>query len=138
MPARVQNSTIGNEENQGVGLERETGVEPATLSLGKRIGRFVGACRHSQAVARIGASRSGELHSVSFGTRFCRSGAGPVLQGFLSVRDVAAQLRVSTATVYKLCAARELPHVRVLGAIRIAPDDLAAFVERLRRATSTG
>jgi hypothetical protein len=34
---------------------------------------------------------------------------------------------VSTATVYKLCAARELPHVRVLGAIRIAPDDLAAF-----------
>jgi len=29
--------------------------------------------------------------------------------------------------VYKLCAAGALPHVRVLGAIRIAPDDLAAF-----------
>jgi excisionase family DNA binding protein len=50
-----------------------------------------------------------------------------VLQGFLTVRDVAAQLCVSTATVYKLCAARQLPYVRVLGAIRIAPDDLAAF-----------
>jgi len=77
-----------------------------------------------------------QLHSVSFGTRFCSPFAAPVLQGFLSVRDVAAQLSVSTATPYKLCAARELPHVRVLGAIRIAPDDLAAFVERLRRATS--
>jgi len=34
MPARVQDSTIGTEENQGRGLERETGIEPATLSLG--------------------------------------------------------------------------------------------------------
>ncbi len=117
-------------------LERETGFEPATLSLGKRIGRFVGACRHSQVVTRIGDSRSGELHSVSFGARFCSPFAAPVLQGFLSVRDVATQLSVSTATVYKLCASRELPHVRVLGAIRIAPDDLATFVERLRRASS--
>ena len=33
-PGRVQNSTIRAEENQGLGLERETGVEPATLSLG--------------------------------------------------------------------------------------------------------
>jgi len=30
----VQNSTTGAEENQGLGLERETGIEPATLSLG--------------------------------------------------------------------------------------------------------
>jgi len=59
-----------------------------------------------------------------------------VLQGFLTVPDVAAQLSASTATFYKLCAAGALPHVRVLGAIRIAPDDLAAFVERLRRASS--
>src|SRR5207302_6985775 len=120
----------------GFGLERDTGVEPATLSLGKRIGRFVGACRHSQTLAMRGDSRSIDLHSVSFGTRFCSPFAAPVLQGFLSIRDVAAQLSVSTATVYKFCAARELPHVRVLGAIRIAPDELAAFVERLRRATS--
>ena len=60
-----------------------------------------------------------------------------MLQGFLTVRDVAAQLCVSTATVYKLCAAGELPHVRILGAIRIASDNLAAFVER-RRTTSAG
>jgi excisionase family DNA binding protein len=53
-----------------------------------------------------------------------------VLQGFLTVRDVAAQLCVSTATVYKLCAARELPYVRILGAIRIAVADLAAYLAR--------
>jgi len=45
----------------------------------------------------------------------------------LSVRDVAARLRVSTATVYALCASGSLPHARVGNAIRIAPGDLAAF-----------
>jgi len=53
-----------------------------------------------------------------------------VLQGLLSVRDVASRLNVSTATIYKLCAAGKLAHVRVLGAIRVAPVDLAAFIER--------
>jgi hypothetical protein len=33
-PSDVQNSTIATEKNQVFGLERETGVEPATLSLG--------------------------------------------------------------------------------------------------------
>jgi len=53
-----------------------------------------------------------------------------VLQGFLTVREVAARLSVSTATVYKLCAAGKLAHARVLGAIRVAPVNLAAFIER--------
>jgi excisionase family DNA binding protein len=53
-----------------------------------------------------------------------------VLQGLLTVRQVAEQLQVSTATVYKLCARRELPYVRVLGTIRVAPADLAAFIAR--------
>jgi len=53
-----------------------------------------------------------------------------MLQAFLTVGEVAARLRVSTATVYKLCARHELPHLRLLGAIRVAPADLAAFVER--------
>ncbi len=46
----------------------------------------------------------------------------------LSVRAVAAHLRVSMATVYKLCASGALPHLRVSNAIRLAPDDLAAYV----------
>src|SRR4051812_31845061 len=33
-PARVQKSTISSEKNQRLGMERETGFELATLSLG--------------------------------------------------------------------------------------------------------
>jgi excisionase family DNA binding protein len=55
-------------------------------------------------------------------------GAGALL----TVRDVAAQLGVCTATVYRLVGEGHLPHVRVLNAIRVAPGDLAAFVEAQR------
>jgi excisionase family DNA binding protein len=51
----------------------------------------------------------------------------------LSVREIAARLGVSTATVYKLCDRGELPHVRVSNSIRIAPADLAEFIARMRR-----
>ena len=54
----------------------------------------------------------------------------------LTVRKVATQLGVSTATVYKLCATRQLSYVRVLGAMRIAPADVAAFIARLRHLTT--
>jgi len=47
---------------------------------------------------------------------------------FLTVREVAAQLRVCIATVYRLCDEGQLPHVRVLHAIRVDPIDLAAFI----------
>jgi hypothetical protein len=47
--------------------------------------------------------------------------------------DVARELRVCTATVYKLCAAGELAHVRVSNAIRVAPADLAAYLDEGRR-----
>jgi len=56
-----------------------------------------------------------------------------VLQALLTVREVAAQLSVSTATVYKLCTTRELPCVRVLGAIRIAAEDVVAYIVRSER-----
>ncbi len=49
--------------------------------------------------------------------------AGFVREGppgrLLTVREAARLLRVSTATVYKLCARGELAHVRVLNVIRI-------------------
>jgi excisionase family DNA binding protein len=47
--------------------------------------------------------------------------------GLLTVREVAARLKVSTATVYKLCRRGVLRHVRVLNALRIAPADLDRF-----------
>jgi excisionase family DNA binding protein len=47
----------------------------------------------------------------------------------LRVAEVAYQLGVSTATVYNLCAAGELPHVRIVDSIRVRPRDLATFLE---------
>ena len=47
----------------------------------------------------------------------------------LRVAEVAEQLGVSTATVYSLCAAGELPHIRIVDSIRVRPSDLAAFVD---------
>jgi excisionase family DNA binding protein len=46
----------------------------------------------------------------------------------LTVQEVAAILRVCRDTVYRLCAKGQLPHVRILNAIRIAPADLDAFL----------
>ncbi len=46
----------------------------------------------------------------------------------LTVREVAEHLRVCPATIYKLCAAGELVHVRISNAIRVAPADLAHFM----------
>ncbi|WP_041448612.1 helix-turn-helix domain-containing protein [Anaeromyxobacter sp. Fw109-5] len=49
---------------------------------------------------------------------------------FLTVREVARRLRVSTATVYKLCARGELVHVRVLNVVRIPATALQALATR--------
>ena len=46
----------------------------------------------------------------------------------LRVAEVAEQLSVSTATVYKICSQGWLPHVRIADSIRILPVDLAAFI----------
>jgi excisionase family DNA binding protein len=57
-------------------------------------------------------------------------GAGALL----TVRDVAGQLGVCAATVYQMVGEGQLPHVRILNAIRVAPADLAAFIDERRRA----
>jgi excisionase family DNA binding protein len=50
------------------------------------------------------------------------------LDRLLTVRQVAEQLGISTATVYALVERGELGHVRVSNAIRIALADVSAFV----------
>jgi excisionase family DNA binding protein len=50
----------------------------------------------------------------------------------LKVREVAAQLRACTATVYRLCDEGQLRHIRMLHAIRVDPIDLAAFIDARR------
>ena len=52
------------------------------------------------------------------------------LRTLLTVREVAGYLRVSTATVYELCARGKLRHVRVLNAIRVASADLRDLLLR--------
>lgn len=65
----------------------------------------------------------------------------PVMQGeatesadrLLTVKEAAARLRVSTATVYGLCGRGALRYVRIsTHAIRIAEPDLEAFVRSRR------
>jgi excisionase family DNA binding protein len=62
-----------------------------------------------------------------------RNTAIGVQSALLSVAAVARYLGVCTATVYALCARGELPHIRILSTIRVAPADLEAFVTRGRR-----
>jgi len=47
---------------------------------------------------------------------------------FLTVGEVARRLGVSTATVYKICAAGRLGHVRVSNAIRVTEASLAEYL----------
>ena len=58
------------------------------------------------------------------------SPAGPLL----TVREAARVLRVSRATVYKLCTRGELGHVRVLNGIRIPSEALGMLPGRTGRA----
>jgi excisionase family DNA binding protein len=60
-------------------------------------------------------------------------GTGSASPRLLTVKEAAARLRVSTATVYGLCERGRLPYVRVsTHAIRIAEQDLSAFVRGRR------
>jgi excisionase family DNA binding protein len=51
----------------------------------------------------------------------------------LTVREVAARLRVCTATVYSLCESGGLAHVRLNNAIRVSEDDLQRYLEKLSK-----
>jgi excisionase family DNA binding protein len=63
-----------------------------------------------------------------------RPGFGAATIGpFLTVREVAARLRLSTATVYELCESGGLVHLRVSNSIRVAEGDLGAFLLRQER-----
>ena len=62
-----------------------------------------------------------------------RSVIVPLSRPLLTVRQVAALLSVSTATVYRLCDLDELPHTRIGNVIRVAPADLEAYLAGERR-----
>ena len=60
-------------------------------------------------------------------------GGGFAIGPFLTVREVAARLRVCTATVYSLCESGGLVHVRLNNAIRVSEDDLRRYLERVSK-----
>lgn len=72
------------------------------------------------------------MSGVCLGNRLKGGGLGAGGEPLLSVKQVAKQLGVATATVYGLCADGRLAHVRILNVIRVAPVDLAAFVASKR------
>jgi len=64
-------------------------------------------------------------------------GTGSAYPRLLTVKEAAARLRVSTATVYGHCERVRLPYVRIsTHAIRIAEAELSPFV-RGRRSSET-
>ena len=95
-------------------LQDSQPVGPLRRSFGASLvhGRVEGA-----GSPRIGDSAPG------LGTAGLRVVA-PAPGEMLTVREVAAALRVSTATVYKLVATGELSHVRVRNSIRIPRAEL--------------
>jgi excisionase family DNA binding protein len=50
--------------------------------------------------------------------------------GFLTVAEVAEQLRVSTMTVYRLIKAGELVAARIGRSYRLRPEDVDGFLSR--------
>jgi excisionase family DNA binding protein len=60
-----------------------------------------------------------------------------LLRPLVTVRDVAAALRVSTATIYTLADRGELAHVRVSNTIRVTADALSRYLNRPSPAVPT-
>ena len=117
------------ESSPAWGLERETGFEPATLSLGTAFTESPDACKDVQAFAipadpvpeAVQRSRENPLLFEDFATPVLRRNmtVGATPERFLTVREAARRLKVSTATVYKACARGEMPCVRVVNVLRI-------------------
>jgi excisionase family DNA binding protein len=112
-------------------LERETGFEPATLSLGNGPTGSAGVRSGSQGLVSTGAGAHEGVQRSQGERPVVGDFATPLLpeDGFLTVREVARHLRLSTATVYELCASKRLENVRILNVIRVSRLGLRSFVE---------
>jgi excisionase family DNA binding protein len=106
------------------------GIEPATLSLGNGPLGDPAVSSGSQGVGNPGGGRERGVQQSQPVQEIFRLLATPLLpaagertgqqaERMLTVREAAQALRVSTATVYKLCASGKLPHVRALNVIRL-------------------
>jgi excisionase family DNA binding protein len=106
-------------------------------------------CKDVQACANTGSVSHEKSNNVQAHAGLSKNLAGSLLDGMtangedrrsdrslLSVRQVAKLLGVCPATVYRLCSWRELPHLRVLNAIRIDPRAVMEFMATARMTSS--
>ena len=89
----------------------------------------------SQSLANPSDSATSDLQQLSEKCSILPQRGAPVGAPFsepperlLRVRDVAARLDVSTATVYKLAHSGVMPFVRILGSLRFRSKDLESFI----------
>jgi excisionase family DNA binding protein len=129
------------------GLVGAAGLEPTTPGFGvrKNTSQSVADGGRSLQIQQVmdGDLSRGSLgiapNSESFGAIVVQGHpdartSGPRLVGpYFTAREVAARLRVCTATVYRLCDSGKLAHVRVSNAVRVGEDDLRAFLRKERR-----
>jgi integrase len=142
------------ESDSVVTSEREKGFEPSTSTLargpqvvaGGSNQYQLGAITYNPSDASVQPARPVTFQDDQFSTPLV-PGLVPVStvdrlsstvhlralpDHLLTTAEVATHLGASKWTVYKLCATGALPHVRVLGAIRVKPSDLAAFIASRR------
>jgi len=128
-------------ENQGTSAVSAAGFEPTTPGSGVREKTSQGVAGGSkpsriQQVADGDPSRGspGFAPNIrSFGAIVVQdaeaggSGSRPV-GPYLTVREVAARLRVCTATAYRLCDTGKLAHIRVSNAVRVSTEALRKYL----------
>ncbi|MFY3744004.1 helix-turn-helix domain-containing protein [Anaeromyxobacter sp. Red801] len=128
-------------------LERETGFEPASLSLGNGSPLAPGVHSGSQGLGDAGAGDRPDVQPSHPADPRFRHFATRLLPGheairesdaLLTVREVARSLRVSTATVYKMCASGALSRQRVLNVIRVPARAVAELLASRRSGLRVG
>ena len=127
-------------------MARPTGFEPVAYGFEEDIHVSSNTCKDVQAFANTGSVSDEKSKNVQTHASLSKDFAGSLLDGtaadsevgrsagsLLSVRQVAKLLGVCPATVYALCGQGQLPHYRVLNAIRIDPKAVKRFLSRARR-----
>ncbi|HVP66369.1 MAG TPA: helix-turn-helix domain-containing protein [Anaeromyxobacteraceae bacterium] len=129
-------SFANREANRALGVARGTGFEPVASGSGGAVSPLVTSGDPSQPLVIARGRRRGDCSPSLDLAPFSRPRVTPELQAqraigpherLLTVREVAARLQVSTATVYRLCGEGKLPHVRVSNSIRISPGEVPGF-----------
>lgn len=144
MTGKESRSGAKSLNNSGYLGEAGKGIRTLDPRLGKAIG---GIHQTSTSLPNVGhhshkSRATPRVHSSSL-DNFARTSGPTGAQGglrvvpdvapiVLTVKEVAARLQVSAATVYKLVADGALPHSRVMNAVRVSETDLMAFIDRCR------